>query len=269
MNPKQKSDPVITSNQKFASFRTKSVVPAVTLNVSPDSVRTTSIQAQFTTPLDNGRPALVVGLFLERNQQLIECLDLIWEENQPFGYCEFENLLPNTEYDILLEVVYENGEMSDRLKVTTSPPAPFLIEELALSTSVVIDWSNAWPANIQKLLKSYEVKFTRGLFPDITQDYNGLEEPTFRKDGLSSLETYVLEISGVFATGKTDPLVVRNRTALPPPQVELSRVGSTRMTLSWPFQQLEPDDYQVDLTLSVLVRKFFFKTNNLSSKNDH
>ena len=122
--------------------------------------------------------------------KFVECRrpQLVWELENTIGYCKFEGLTSNTQYIARLDVVYENGEVAREERVKSAPEPPISIEELALSQSVTIDWTNSWSEDDMKHFLHYDVVLTRALFPEIALPTYGVTAETYTDRQLQPVE---------------------------------------------------------------------------------
>ena len=196
----------------------------------------------------------------------VECRrpQLVWELENTIGYCKFEGLTSNTRYIARLDVIYDNGEVAREERVKSAPEPPYSIEELALSSSVTIDWGNTWSPDDMVHFLHYDVSLTRAMFPEITLETKGVTSPTYTDRQLTPVEGYVFEIVGNFGGyGITDPLVVQNRTALPKPDLKIMEVRSTAVNITWLYQELIPQEYIVEVKLATSQESTGLEGDNL------
>ena len=299
------ADPLIESNRLFPlQFEKGVAIPDIALEIKPENVRSTTMFVNFVTPLfyedimvqnQNGIAAKTVELTAtEKDDPTVThtCVAKRSDDLQS-GTCDFKGLIPSTEYTINLRVEWDTfGALSINEDRTTAPAPPYAMIEIARSTSVALKWSNRWKTpDIADFLERYwitvitadltDLRDEREFGTEITNPNSteGITEALIfiantpdasYEKVLQPLTGYSISIiADLGVLGRTDPLLVEGRTALPAPNLEHLAIESSQITVFWPYHEVLVEKFEIlNMITTTTDEKIRVEGEQLDEKND-
>jgi len=301
----QETDPLIESNLLFPlQFEKGVAIPDIALEIKTENVRSTTIFVNLITPLfyedimvqnQNGIAAKTVKLTATEKDDATVTHTCIAKRSDDLqsGTCDFKGLTPSTEYVINLRVEWDEiGALSVEKDRTTAPAPPYAMIEIARSNSVELTWSNRWKTpDIANFLERYWITVITADQTDLRDEREfGTEIANLnRTEGVTEALIFIANspdasyqkilqpltgysisiVADLGELGRTDPLIVEGRTALPAPNLEYLAIESSQITVFWPYHEVVVEKFEIlNMITTTTDEKIRVEGEQLDQKND-